>query len=399
MGGEPGQALPATGEPTRRALLVAHTQLSWRYVREHARLLQDDPRIQFAVTRAPDDYGAGVDARILRSGYPIVPLRQAIGQPWDLALFGTHGSDVFFGRTTAKVHIQHGIGAGKMVGRSDFTYGSEWALWRGRPKYTAMLEASRAVRDRAVSACPELAPVITVVGDMASDRLLASLRHREAYRHALGIQPDRTAVLLISTWGQYGLVRRLGPRLLPAALELGQRYRPMLTMHPHVWNGRHGDINRWAGKLSAYARAGLRVCGPDEDWVPYLAAADVAVVDHGSLGVYWSQLLRPTVTLPAPEGACVPDSPMSNLGGFTPTLADPDELGKTVEQAMATFDPAAFAKWRGEVVSYPGQAAFRTREVLYRLLGLRPIGAAPQARLKTCRSASTGEQSADPATI
>lgn len=267
---------------SRRVLLVAHTRLSWSYVHQHAELLGADPRIQLTVTRAPDAYGSGVEADIRRSGYPQVPLREAISLPWDMALFGTHGSDLFFGRTTARVHVQHGIGAGKRVDGHNFTYGPRWALWRGQPKYEVMLEASHAGRDRAVAACPQLGPVITVVGDLAADRLLASLPARDTYRQALGIAPDETAILVTSTWGPYGLMARMGPRLLPALLRLSGKRRVMLTMHPHLWSGHHGDRRHWARRLSAYVHGGLLVCHPDETWVPYLAAADIAVTDHGS---------------------------------------------------------------------------------------------------------------------
>jgi hypothetical protein len=66
----------------------------------------------------------------------------------DLALFGTHGSEIFF-TAAARVHIQHGLGAGKLVDGQDYTYGPKWALWDGTPTYDRMLEASHAV-----AACP-----------------------------------------------------------------------------------------------------------------------------------------------------------------------------------------------------------------------------------------------------
>lgn len=306
-----------------------------------------------------------------------MPLREAISLPWDMALFGTHGSDLFFGRTTARVHVQHGIGAGKRVDGHNFTYGPRWALWRGQPKYEVMLEASHAVRDRAVAACPQLGPVITVVGDLAADRLLASLPARDTYRQALGIAPDETAILVTSTWGPYGLMARMGPRLLPALLRLSGKRRVMLTMHPHLWSGHHGDRRHWARRLSAYVHGGLLVCHPDETWVPYLAAADIAVTDHGSLGVYWSLLSRPTITIPAPTHLCAPGSRIAALHHSSLTLADPDVLDETITKALATFDPENHAGQRDAVVSYPGQAARRVRDALYQLLHLTPPAVPP----------------------
>jgi hypothetical protein len=40
------------------------------------------------------------------------------------------------------------------------------------------------------------------------------------------------------------------------------------------------------------AARGLITCGPAEDWLPFLAAADVAVIDHSSLSLYYALLGR-----------------------------------------------------------------------------------------------------------
>ncbi|MGH3429099.1 MAG: hypothetical protein ACRD3Q_15725, partial [Terriglobales bacterium] len=93
----------AANADRRNILLLAHTVLSLRYVREHYDLLASDPRLRFAVTRAPDRMSDGVEdgieqlikesrqdpdkAEIIR-----VQFKSAGEVPWDLALFGTHGS-------------------------------------------------------------------------------------------------------------------------------------------------------------------------------------------------------------------------------------------------------------------------------------------------------------------
>jgi hypothetical protein len=110
-----------------------------------------------------------------------IPYCAAVRRSWDLALFGAHGSEIFF-TAGARVHIQHGLGAGKLVDDRDCTYGPKWALWEGAPKYDRMLEASHAVRRYAVAACPPLAGHISLVGDLRADRLLAADRDRACRR-------------------------------------------------------------------------------------------------------------------------------------------------------------------------------------------------------------------------
>jgi len=109
-------------------LLVAHTRLSLGYVLEHYRLLRGSAGLSFALTRAPDEHAAGVGQMMQAAGLPRLPYCAAVRRAWDLALFGTHGSEIFFTGAATRVHIQHGLGVGKLVDGQDFTYGPKWAL-------------------------------------------------------------------------------------------------------------------------------------------------------------------------------------------------------------------------------------------------------------------------------
>lgn len=353
-------------------LLVAHTALSLRYVLEHYALLKDDPRLSFAVTQGSDDFGLGVAQTISRLGLPIVAWDDAIADDWDLALFGTHGGEIFFRRTAARAHVQHGLGAGKLVDGDDFTYGPKWALWEGRPKYDVMIEASHTVQRRAVAACPPLAGIIAVVGDLLADRLLAASMQREQHRAALGIAPDQVAVLFISTWGPHGtMLGSTGPALLQRVHRLPERYKPLLSMHPHLWQARRlQPQSQWARQLTSLERGRLRTCGPNDSWIPFLAAADVAVIDHSSLGLYFGLLGRPTVAVPVSAHVINPGSQLAALRACSPTLEDPGRLEVTLDLARASYDPHRVADRCGEIVSYPGEAADRTRRLLYHLLTL-----------------------------
>jgi len=351
-------------------LLVAHTRLSFGYLLDHYRLLASDPRIRWAVTRARDDYAAGVEEMIELSDLPRIPYCVAVRRRWDVALFGTHGSEVFFAGARARVHIQHGVGAGKLVFGQDFTYGPRWTLWEGQPKYDLMLEASHHVRRQAIAGCPALIPVITVVGDLRADQLLAAASHRHAHRARLGLSPGDVAVLFMSTFGPHGLLGSGGLALIDQTLRLGGPYRPLLTAHPHVWTGRHDHRRRLAAVLAPRQCDGLLVCGPYDECAPYLAAADVAVVDHSSLGLYYALLGRPLATVPVPARLVNPAAPLTILRSAAPVVDHPSGLAATLAAAVHRHDPAVAARVRPAVTSFPGQAAARTRSVLYRVLGL-----------------------------
>lgn len=357
-------------------LLVAHTRLSLSYVLDQYGLLADDPRITWAITRAPDEYSAGVEPIIELTGLPRLPYVAAVRRRWDAALFGTHGSEVHFTGAARRIHIQHGVGAGKLIFGQDFTYGPRWALWEGRPKFHLMLEASHEVRQRAVAGCPQLEEVIAVVGDLRADRLLAAEARRHAHRARLGIGVGELAVLFVSTFGPHGLLGSTGLTLIDEALRLGAPYRPLLTAHPHAWTGRQDHRRRLTTALAPRVGAGLVVCGPYDDWAPYLAAADLAVVDHSSLGLYYAMLGRPLATIPVPTRLVNPVAPLTTLRAAAPLVDRPSRLATALALApvmhAARHGRAAFAvtRYQRAVTSYPGQAATRTRTLLYRALGL-----------------------------
>lgn len=147
-----GEAAGGTAADGGDVLLVGHTRLSLGYVLDHYQLLRQDLGLRFTLTRAPNQYPAGVEEMMGGAGLPRMPYCVAVRRAWDLALFGTNGSEIFFTAAAARVHIQHGLGAGKLVDGQDYTYGPKWALWKGTPKYDRMLEASHAVPRRAVAA-------------------------------------------------------------------------------------------------------------------------------------------------------------------------------------------------------------------------------------------------------
>ena len=107
------------------------------------------------------------------------------------------------------------------------------------------------------------------------------------------------------------------------------------------------------------------MCGPGQDWAPFLAAADVAVIDHSSLGLYFALLARPTVAVPVPASVVNPVAPVAVLRALSPAVAGPGRLAAAIEASAGRFDPAAFAAFRRGLAAHPGQAAARTRPVAH----------------------------------
>jgi hypothetical protein len=142
-----------------------------------------------------------------------------------------------------------------------------------------------------------------------------------------------------------------------------------------------------ASLLALRVRRGLIVCGPDRDWVPFLAAADAAVIDHSSLGLYYALLARPTVAVPVRDRAVNPAAPVAVLRALSPAVTGSGDLAATVRSAAGGFDPAAFAACRRALISYRGQVAAGTKAALYDLLcrpalSCRPVPPEPSRRAR-----------------
>jgi hypothetical protein len=190
------------------------------------------------------------------------------------------------------------------------------------------------------------------------------------HRLRFGLGAGDVAVLVTSTFGPHGMIGRHGWAYLDAALGLPPKFRTILCLHPHLWTGRHDNRMRLTELLAPRVGQGLIMCGPDDDFAPYLAAADVAVIDHGSLGLYWALLARPTVAVPVPAHALNLTAPIAALRASAPLAVEPGRLGAGIDRALSVFDPEVFAPHRRSLVARPGHAADALRAVFYELVGL-----------------------------
>jgi len=356
---------------TRDVLLVARSPLMGRYARLFHELFEDDPRLRFHVTTM--DLSEPRASRLAASlGLPRVDEASAVSRWWDLAVFPNHATVRRFRAEVPKFYTRHGVSSGKTPRGRDREFGDEIAMCAGRPRYQRMFEASERVRARAVARNPRLADVITVVGDLRVDRMLALLPSRAALRERLGLREDEIAVLVMSTWGPASLMERMGAALLRAAHRLasGRRYRFVVTANPLLLADGAARRRRWYHALLALRARGLLVVDPVEDWEPYLVAADAAIADHTSLALTYATLGRPLVFVPLDERECPPDAPIRRLAELCPVLRGPDALEPTLARALAPGAGSPPGRAARDICSYPGEAARRIRAVTYRELDL-----------------------------
>jgi hypothetical protein len=374
------QTLPAkvTG------VVVVHTLVSLLRMLDYATLLESDPRIRLEWTIAPDRFNMGVANLLDRLGVAVVPWAETLIRPYDFAIT-TSLHQVEFLQAKKKFAAPHGCGYGKKY-PSWLWPAHETAPVYGLDRESLLDEDGRPVFDAVVvphrndlrvleQQCPEAAHAAVIGGDLAFDRLLASQAFRDRYRHDFGVRRQQTLVAVSSTWGCESLLRHFPD--LPARLmhELPANHRVIMTMHPAAWY-EHGPRQMRAYMRDAY-EAGLDFIGPDADWRPLLAAADLFIGDHTSLSSYAAASGVPVLLSHYAQDEIAPTSLIAEVAKHSPRF-DPakplmDQLA-AAREAGPTQQKVALARISSEL----GRGAAVVRKALYDLIGISEPSTPPR---------------------
>ncbi|MEV6832288.1 hypothetical protein [Amycolatopsis sp. NPDC051102] len=352
-------------------------------------LLEADHRIQVAFTDpdAGDNWPATQD--FLRAqGGSALPWAQARRSDVDLVVAGsTRGIDELAAPTLL---VPHGGGLGQY--RSwrppaaarhhdpQLGLGTDQLMREGRVRADAIVLVHDHERDLLAEVCPRALPAAVVAGDIALDRITASLPHRDRYRHALGATGDQQVVVVTSTWSPrsaFGRHPDLFDRVL-AALP-GEGYRVVGALHPAIWSHHgHWQIRSW---LAAALRAGLVLLPPEEGWRAALVAADHVIGDFGSVTGYGAAA-GASILLAGNRGErLLNGTPAEVISRHAPRWRPGRPLVPQLRAATEARDAAGLPGLvRGLMTSRPGEAGRILRSTLYRLLGIpEPAHAVPVA--------------------
>jgi hypothetical protein len=361
----------------RSVLMVVHTVTSCQRLLDVARLLGPDLRIQVVFTLAPDVFGNGAADVLHGLGALVLCWEQATRLEFDLAVAAAYGS-------LHEVHapvivLPHGAGYNKVAPQRSGG-GAE------APRLVYGLDPQRIVRDGSVvpaaivlsheadlallgRQCPAALPAAVVAGDPCYDRLMVSRPQRAAYRRALGVTAEQTAIVVTSTWGPRSLFGRdaaLLDRML-SELPIGE-YRVVALLHPNVWFG-HGpwQVRAW---LADWTRRGMALLPPTADWRAALVAADLIVGDQGSAAVYGAAVAAPVLLAGFADDDVDPASAAAMLATVAPRLRADRRLPAQISHAMADYDARRYEHVAARITSEPGRFGQQMQRLMYDLLRL-----------------------------
>jgi hypothetical protein len=371
-------------------VLVPHIEAGTRLF-DLLPLLEADHRVQ-AVFSVPEPWESwpATHEFLTTQGGVVLPWAQARRGCYDLVLAAsTRGIDEVTG---PKLLIPHGGGFGQYrPWHPPDTTAREWRplvgldadqlMREGQLRADAIALVHDRERDLLEQTCPRALPAAVVTGDIALDRLTASLPHRQHYRRALGVGDEHRLVVVTSTWSgrsAFGRHPDLFERVLAGLPR--ERYRVVAALHPQIWS--HHSVWQVRSWLADSLRQGLLLLPPDEGWRATLVAADYLLGDYGSVTGYAASAGVPVLLAGNDDTPLLPGTPTATLARLAPRWRPGQPLVAQLHAAAAARDATELPRVMSKLLtSRPGVSAAVLRHTMYRLLGLteppRPAHAAP----------------------
>lgn len=233
-----------------------------------------------------------------------------------------------------------------------------------------------------------------LVGYPKLDRLVSGAIDGAAVRADLGLDPSRPTALYAPTYSTASSLHLAGEQIVNALAGAGLNVIVKLHDRSLDSDPRYTGGIDWRARMHAIEQPGRvrYVEGPDAS--PCLAAADVMVTDHSSVGFEFLVLDRPLIVFHAPDlaaAARINAEKVTLLRSASVVVSDTPGLAAAALAELG--NPARLSSRRREIVAGifhdPGRATARAIEIVDELLCLpaRPQGAPlPEARAARSQS-------------
>lgn len=333
------------------------------------KVLADDPRV--AVTFTAEDH-AGIRAALTDDGMAdrLMTAGEARWTRFDLALTADAWNHVGLARCRRRMNFFHGV-----AGKYDLDDPARLAgAALGSMDRLAFINAER--RDRYVAAGLISSAQAVLVGFPKLDALVNGAWDAAMVRSELGLAPALPTVLYAPTFSTANSLHRHGEAIIDALLATGVNVVVKLHDRSMAPSSKHTGGIDWPARLARFNGNTRFALATGSDAGPYLAAADVLVTDHSTVGFEFALLDRPIIVIDAPAlriAARIADDKWQMLRAIADVVYTPATLGDAVEAALA--NPARFTRERArarELFAHAGSATHRALAVVYELLELSP---------------------------
>jgi hypothetical protein len=228
-----------------------------------------------------------------------------------------------------------------------------------------------------------------LVGYPKLDALVNGRYDGAAVRERLGLEMHRRTAIYAPTWSPASSLNVAGEAIVESLVDAGWN----VIVKPHArsldLDARYSGGIDWRTRLRGIEAPGRVALSEDGDASPLLAASDLLVTDHSSIGFEFCLLDRPLIVFDAPDLATVarinPERIVA-LRSAARVVTQAADVGRAANEEIASPDRLRGARAAvAQALFYePGTATPRALTVVYDLLGLLPselrASAEPAAR-------------------
>jgi hypothetical protein len=355
--------------PERRRLLVnARTAMNFATTAPIVERLQVDTRLEIFLTSSENHEQAESIFSDAVQPFEFVTPRQASLMQFDVYL----AADFLWmklPRGARRVQTFHGV-AGKY--RTVYDSPSESMRSWDRLFFINQRRLQHFIDSGAID---EGSSAARLIGMPKLDCLVDGSLKRDALVAGMGIDPARKTVLYAPTWSPHSSVVSMGEELVQLLGEAGQAV--IVKLHDRSRDLQYvnsGGVD-WGARLESLLKRHGGVLASGHNSSPYLAAADVMITDHSSVGFEYLLLDRPLVRIHVPElikNTDIEPSYVELLASASTSVTNVDEVLAAVERGLsdAGENSATRIAVANEMFYKPGTATERAVNELYELMEL-----------------------------
>jgi len=216
-----------------------------------------------------------------------------------------------------------------------------------------------------------------LVGFPKADRLALRSYDATEIRRNLGLDGNRMVALYAPGWSPAGSLHAAGEQIVASLRNAG--FAVIIKLHPVSFDPREqysGGID-WRARMDALQEPGTVVHVAEPDSAMVMAASDLLVTDHSTVGFEYCLLDRPIVLFEMPDLpriARVNPEQVARLRGVARLSSRDEDVGSVAREELARPDrlSAARRQLAAHMFHEPGMATGRALAVLYDLLELQP---------------------------
>jgi hypothetical protein len=373
----------------RQVMFEAANPMLFNVFRPVYNRLSADPRIAITLVPYGTEFGADATFATATGRDRIVsPMRAAWMKP-DVYINTDLWSMTWLHRRTRRVHLFHGV-AGK--------YGLDAPLELAAAVRTfdRILFPNRDRLERYVAAGLVRAgsdvPVLT--GYPKVDCLVDGSFDRSVILRQLRLDPARPTVIYAPTWSEHSSLHSVGDSVIQLLAEAGLNV--IVKLHACSYSVRGAAGVDWRARLRPFRSRPTVAVVEDPDASPYMAAADLLVTDHSTVGFEFMVLDRPVVVLHQPAliaHARINPEKVALMESAACVVRDTARLVEAVCGELRRPERLSAARQRlaKDLFFEYGGATDRATAVVYQLLRLSqpdahsPEGHVPDGATKPCR--------------